>query len=86
MIVIKLLTSPNCPMCPKAKDVVKKLTEDDKDVVALELPVNTDEGFQEAVKFGISVVPAMIINDEYVILGVPSLEDLRDIVKKFKQK
>jgi len=57
MVVIKLLTSPRCPMCPKAKKVVEKLAEEEKDVVAIELPVNTEEGFREAMRFGIKAVP-----------------------------
>jgi len=85
MVVIKLLTSPKCPMCPKAKEVVKRLKEVEKDIEVLELPVNTDRGFKEAVKFGIKVVPAMIINDEFVIIGVPSLDELKEMVKKFKE-
>jgi len=84
MIVIKLLTSPRCPMCPKAKEVVEKLVKEDKDVVALELPVNTEEGFKTAMKFGIKFVPAIIINDEHVIVGVPTLDELRKIVEKYK--
>ena len=84
MVVIKLLTSPRCPMCPKAKEVVERLVKEDKDVIALELPVNTEEGFKTAMKFGIKFVPAIIINDEHVIVGVPTLDELRKIVRRYK--
>ncbi len=84
MVVIKLLTSPRCPMCPKAKKVVERLVKEDKNVVAIELPVNTEEGFKTAMKFGIKFVPAIIVNDEHVIVGVPTLDELRKIVRKYK--
>ncbi len=83
MVVIKLLTSPTCPMCPKAKEVVERLVKEEKDIVALELPVNTEEGYKTALKFGIRYVPAIIVNDKRIIVGVPTLEDLRRIVKEF---
>lgn len=84
MVVIKLLTSPTCPMCPKAKEVVERLVKEEKDVTALELPVNTEEGYKIALKFGIRYVPAIIVNDEFVFVGVPTLEELRKIVRRFR--
>ena len=84
MVVIKLLTSPTCPMCPKAKEIVERLVKEEKDVMALELPVNTEEGYKTALRFGIRYVPAIIVNDERVIVGVPTLEELRRIIREFK--
>ena len=84
MITIKLLTSPTCPYCPRAREVVKQLTEEDGDVIALELSVTTDDGLKEAMRFGISGVPAIIINDREVLLGVPRMADLRRIVERYK--
>lgn len=72
-------------MCPKAKEVVRRLKEIEKDVKVLELSVATDKGFKEAVKFGIRVVPAIIVNDRYVIIGVPRLDELKEVVRKFKE-
>ncbi|MBE8538778.1 thioredoxin family protein [Geoglobus acetivorans] len=84
MITIKLLTSPTCPYCPRAREVVKKLVEEERDVMALELSVTTDEGLKEALKFGISGVPAIIINDTDVILGVPRFSNLKRLVEKYR--
>ncbi len=84
MITIKLLTSPTCPYCPRAREVVKQLAEEDGDVIALELSVTTDDGLKEAMRFGISGVPAIIINDREVLLGVPRMADLRRIVERYK--
>jgi len=83
-VVIKLLTSPTCPYCPRAREVVRKFVESRKDVVAIELSVTTDEGLKEAMKFGISGVPAIIVNDRFVMLGVLSLEELEKVVERAK--
>lgn len=58
--------------------------EKNRDVIAMEIPVNTDEGLREAVKFGIRGVPALIINDEAVMLGVPRLFELEMIVERLR--
>ena len=84
MITIKLLTSPTCPYCPKAREVVKKFVNEEKDAIALELSVASDEGLSEALKYGISGVPAVIINDREIILGVPRMDDLKRIVRKYR--
>ena len=84
LITIKLLTSPICPYCPMAADVVRRYMEKNRDVIAMEIPVNTDEGLREAVKFGIRGVPALIINDEAVMLGVPRLFELEMIVERLR--
>jgi len=84
-ITIKLLTSPTCPYCPMAADVVREYAESRDDVIAMEIPVNTDEGLKEALKFGIRGVPALIINDEAVMFGVPKLSELERVVERVKQ-
>jgi small redox-active disulfide protein 1 len=82
MVVIKLLTSPTCPYCPMAKDVLRRFAEQRKDVLVMEMSVTTDEGMKEALKFGIRSVPAMIINDKRVLIGVPTINDLMRVVEE----
>ncbi len=75
-VVIKVLTSPTCPYCPQAVRMVKEIASRDPGVIAIELSVTTPQGYEEAVKFGISGVPAIIINDQRVIHGLPSYDAL----------
>ena len=75
--VIKLLTSQTCPYCPQAREVLRRLTKERKDVMVIELPVDTEQGMREALKYGIRSVPSVIINDRFVIRGVPRMDDLR---------
>jgi small redox-active disulfide protein 1 len=84
MITIKLLTSPTCPYCPPTADMVRRYAEKNEDVIALEIPITSEEGLREAIKFGIRGVPALIINDEVVIKGVPKISDLERVVNSLK--
>ena len=84
MVVIKLLTSPTCPYCPRAREVLRKFAQEREDVIVVELSVTTEEGLKEAMKYGISGVPAIIINDRYVLLGVPRIEELERLVEEVK--
>jgi len=82
-MMMKLFTSPTCPYCPKAEKVVSKVAKGE-DVLAINLPVNTGKGMKEALKFGIRGVPALVINDNYLILGVPDEGELRQLIRKLK--
>lgn len=59
-----------------AKDVLRRFAEQRKDVMVMEMSVTTDEGMKEALKFGIRSVPAIIVNDKQVMIGVPTINDL----------
>lgn len=83
MVVMKLFTSPTCPYCPKAEKVVSKVAKEEG-VLALQLPVNTDEGMREALKYGIRGVPALVVNERYLILGVPDEVELRRLIRELK--
>ncbi len=83
MVLVKLFTSPTCPYCPKAEEIVEKVAREEE-VIAIKLPVNTNEGMKEALKFGIRAVPAVVINDEFVYVGVPDEEELRMFIRSFK--
>jgi small redox-active disulfide protein 1 len=83
MVVVKLFTSPTCPYCPRAAEVVRKVVGEEG-VVALEFPVNTDEGMKEALKFGIRAVPAIVVNDEFIFVGVPDERELKMLIRRLK--
>lgn len=78
-----MFTSPTCPYCPKAEKVVSKVAKEGG-VLALQLHVNTDEGMREALKYGIRGVPALVVNEKYLILGVPDEDELRRLVRELK--
>ena len=81
MTIIKLIASPTCPHCVTAKKVLEEFSEQ-KDVQIIELSVTTDEGMKEAIKFGVRSVPAIVVNDKKVIVGVPSVKELARAVEE----
>jgi len=86
MILIKLFTSPTCPACPKAKEVLKKLVEVCDDIKLDEIYVNNDEGLREALKYGVNAVPTIVINDRYVMVGVPDYDRLKGLIERIRKE
>jgi predicted DsbA family dithiol-disulfide isomerase len=39
---------------------------------------------REALKYGIRGVPALVVNEKYLILGVPDEDELRRLVRELK--
>ena len=82
-VVIKLFTSPTCPYCPLAEEVVEKVAREEG-VLAMRFAVNTDQGLKEALKYGIRGVPTIVVNERYVIVGVPREDEFRRLIRKLK--
>ncbi len=83
MVMMKLFTSPTCPHCPKAERVVSRVAREEG-VIAIEFPVNTEQGMKEALKYGIRGVPALVIDERYLILGVPDEIELRKLIRNLR--
>ncbi len=83
MVMMKLFTSPTCPYCPRAERVVSKVAREEG-VVAIEFPVNTEQGMKEALKYGIRGVPALVVDERYLILGVPDEIELRKLIRNLR--
>ncbi len=83
MVMVKLFTSPTCPYCPRAERVVSKVAKEEG-ILAIELPVNTEQGMREALKYGIRGVPAVVVDEKYLILGVPDEIELKKLIRNLK--
>ncbi len=83
MVMMKLFTSPTCPYCPRAEKVVSRVAREEG-VVAIEFPVNTEQGMKEALKYGIRGVPALVVDEKYLILGVPDEIELRKLIRNLR--
>lgn len=83
MVMVKLFTSPTCPYCPRAERVVSKVAKEEG-IPAIELPVNTEQGMREALKYGIRGVPAVVVDEKYLILGVPDEIELKKLIRNLK--
>ena len=78
MASIELFTSPTCPHCPSAKELVRKVSKELK-INAKEYSTATKEGSRKANSYGIMSVPTIIIKGSKEIIGLrgtPSREKL----------
>ena len=73
---IKLFTSTNCRHCKRIKEELDKI-----DVEVEYININDDEGLQQALSYGIGVVPTIIYNDTETITGFKTSEELKIILK-----
>ncbi|WP_297981456.1 MJ0307 family thioredoxin [uncultured Methanobrevibacter sp.] len=81
-IKVEVFTSPTCPHCPGAKQVVAQAKEELGDAIdVIQFDIAEEEGRQKAINYGIMAVPAIAINDEVKFVGAPSLAQLMNELK-----
>ena len=78
---IGVFTSPTCPHCPGAKELVKKLSKERDDVIFEEYSSMTSIGRKEAAIQGITSVPTIFVkgpwhHETIAFRGTPSKERL----------
>lgn len=71
---IDLFTSPECPSCPRAKEVVTAFAAEHPGVEVREWDLATNPG--PAVGRGIFATPSLLLNGVDILLGVPTQADL----------
>jgi AhpD family alkylhydroperoxidase len=71
---IDLFTSPDCPSCPGAREVVTAFVAEHPGVEVREWDLATNPG--PAVGRGIFAAPSLLLNGVDVLLGVPTAADL----------
>ncbi|MDR1818857.1 MAG: MJ0307 family thioredoxin [Methanobrevibacter sp.] len=72
---VEVFTSPTCPYCPMAEEIVMKAKGQLKDEMNVEV-VNIMEDKKRATDYGIMAVPAIAINGIVEFVGAPTLDDL----------
>jgi len=75
MLKVEVFTSPSCPYCPMAEQVVEEAKREIGAEMEIEV-VNIMTDRQRAVDYGIMAVPAIAINGVVEFVGAPNLEDL----------
>ncbi len=68
-MTIDLFTAPYCSACPAARAAVEAFARGRPDVVVREWDLTRDPG--PAVGRGIVATPAVLVNGERILLGVP---------------
>ena len=69
---IEVFTSPTCPHCPGAVQVVEEAKAKLGDEIDIADPANRDL----AIDYGVHAVPAIAINNSLAFIGAPTLEEL----------
>ncbi|RBQ24478.1 putative Thioredoxin [Candidatus Methanobinarius endosymbioticus] len=75
MLKVEVFTSPSCPYCPMAEQVVDEAKKEIGKGMEVEV-VNIMTDRQRAVDYGILAVPAIAINGVVEFVGAPTQEEL----------
>lgn len=75
MLKVEIFTSPNCPYCPMAEQVVEEAKKEIGEEMEIEV-VNIMNDRQRAIDYGIMAVPAIAINGVVEFVGTPSKDEL----------
>lgn len=75
MLKVEVFTSPSCPYCPMAEQIVEEAKKELGSEMEVEI-VNIMTDRQRAVDYGIMAVPAIAINGVVEFVGAPTKEEL----------
>lgn len=75
MLKVEVFTSPSCPYCPMAEQIVDEAKREIGSEMEVEV-VNIMTDRQRAVDYGIMAVPAIAINGVVEFVGAPTKEEL----------
>jgi small redox-active disulfide protein 1 len=81
VVKIEVFTSPSCPYCPMAVelvDEVKKEMPDDLEVEKIDIMVDREK----AIEYGLMAVPAIALNGVVRFVGAPGKEELVAAIKE----
>ena len=78
MTRLDLFTQPDCPACPAARQAVARFAREWPDVMVHEWDLTLDPG--PAAGRGIVATPAVLVNGERILLGVPGRRELVEAV------
>lgn len=76
-IKVEVFSSPGCGKCGHAKDVLRKITEDEDFENIQWREVNILDELDYAVELGVLSTPSIAIDDELVFSSLPSAKKLR---------
>jgi len=81
VVKVEVFTSPSCPYCPMALELVeevKKEMPDDLDVEKIDIMKDREK----AIEYGLMAVPAIALNGVVRFVGAPSKEEFVEAIKE----
>ena len=76
---IELFYNPSCPVCPKAKKLVKKILKKYPQVEYAEFNAFENQG--RVVELGFQIVPAIVIDGKLWHTGMPDKKALKKVIE-----
>ncbi len=84
-IKIEVFTSPSCPYCPMAIEVVDAVKKEMEDAIEVE-KIDIMKDREKAIEYGLMAVPAVAINGVVKFVGAPEKEDLKNAIQEEMQQ
>lgn len=84
-VKIEVFTSPSCPYCPMAIEVVDAVKKEMQDAIEVE-KIDIMKDREKAIEYGLMAVPAVAINGVVKFVGAPEKEDLKNAIKEEMQQ
>ncbi len=81
VVKIEVFTSPTCPYCPMAIEVVKEAKKEFGDAIDVEqVDIMVDR--ERAIEYGLMAVPAIAMNGIVKFIGAPTKEELIEAIRE----
>lgn len=81
VVKIEVFTSPSCPYCPMAVELVDEIKRDMADDIEVEkIDIMVDR--EKAIEYGLMAVPAIALNGVVRFVGAPAKEELVEAIKE----
>jgi len=84
-VKIEVFTSPSCPYCPMAIEVVDAVKKEMQDAIEVE-KIDIMQDREKAIEYGLMAVPAVAINGVVKFVGAPEKEDLKNAIQEEMQQ
>lgn len=75
VVKVEVFTSPSCPYCPMAIEVVNEVEKDMPGTLEVK-KIDIMEDRDKAIEYGLMAVPAIALNGVVRFVGAPAKEEL----------
>jgi len=80
VVKVEVFTSPSCPYCPMAVQLVEDVKKDMRAELEVE-KIDIMEDQDKAREYGLMAVPAIALNGVVKFVGAPEKEELLEAIK-----
>jgi small redox-active disulfide protein 1 len=85
VVKIEVFTSPSCPYCPMAIEVVDAVKKEMQDDIEVE-KIDIMQDREKAIEYGLMAVPAVAINGVVKFVGAPEKTELKNAIEEEMQQ